>query len=129
MSGMKLSRMPETNSHGTHQVDCAAHKCRNSLINRRDGDWSCNLKMIIIDKDGKCEDSIPLINDDAKIPNDIDEFDLMDKLATMLGESAPISKEERNMSSLYKRRVLKSAINTLNKLLNKEKYEKLRLFV
>lgn len=39
-----------------------------------------------------------------------DEYELMDQLATMVGVSAPESEEERNMSSLYKRRVLKKAI-------------------
>lgn len=38
-----------------------------------------------------------------------DEFELIDKLATLLGIAAPESQEERNASALYRRRVLRGS--------------------
>ena len=43
-------------------------------------------------------------------PRRLDEFELMDRLATDLGIAAPESAEERNGSALYRRRVLRRAI-------------------
>lgn len=43
----------------------------------------------------------------------LDEFQLIDRLATMLGIAAPESQEERNISSVYQRRVLRAAIKAL----------------
>ncbi len=43
------------------------------------------------------------------------EFELIDKLATMLGISGPESEEMRNTSITYQRRVLRAAIVALEK--------------
>ena len=65
----------------------------------------------------KCQKS----SESATLPcSTPDEFELMDTLAVKLGLSAPMSQEERNMSSLYKRRVLKEAIKRLDEAWNKE---------
>ena len=42
-----------------------------------------------------------------------DEYELMYMLATQLGIASPGSQEERNTSSLYQRKVLRSAIKEL----------------
>jgi hypothetical protein len=43
----------------------------------------------------------------------LDEFQLMDRLATQLGIAGPESQEERNTSSLYQRAVLRAAIEQI----------------
>jgi hypothetical protein len=43
----------------------------------------------------------------------LDEFQLMDRLATHLGIAGPESQEERNTSSLYQRAVLRAAIEQI----------------
>ena len=43
----------------------------------------------------------------------LDEFQLMDRLATQLGIAGPESQEERNTSSLYQRAVLQAAIEQI----------------
>jgi hypothetical protein len=43
----------------------------------------------------------------------LNEFELVDRLATMLGVAGPESQEERNMSPVYQRRVLREAISAL----------------
>jgi len=45
------------------------------------------------------------------------EYELFDKLATLIGVAAPESEEERNMSSAYRCRVLRTAIKSLIELL------------
>jgi hypothetical protein len=56
----------------------------------------------------------------------MDEYGLMDELARMLGISSPESQEEKNMSSLYKRKILRRAIKELNYLWLGDKNEKER---
>lgn len=44
------------------------------------------------------------------------EYELFDKLALLIGVAAPESEEERNMSSAYRCRVLRTAIKTIIEL-------------
>lgn len=45
----------------------------------------------------------------------LDEFELIDRLATMVGVAGPESQEERNTSPAYQRRVLRKAIAALER--------------
>lgn len=67
------------------------------------GDLGCN---------GACETSE--VSESASTPcSTLNEFELMNKLATMVGVAAPEGEEIRNASVLYKRRVLRAAIAAL----------------
>lgn len=59
----------------------------------------------------KCGCKAAKTSESASTPcSTLDEFELMDQLAIILGIAGPESQEERNNSSIYQRRVLRAAI-------------------